>query len=111
VGNVKCNARTLKVAKPERRLLPLNLPGREGEGTKAMPLLRSGLVKLPGAIPTQAAEGSGGFSAQISRFQHILPLCTAQINCSGSGLTFTRRPHLRPPSISARKWQSFATHY
>ncbi|MFN6338759.1 MAG: hypothetical protein ACK41W_08550 [Cyanobacteriota bacterium] len=68
VGNVKRNARTLKVVKPERRALPLDLPGREGEGTKAMALLRSGLVKLPGAIRTQVAEGAGGFSAQISRF-------------------------------------------
>ena len=58
VGNVKRNARTLKVAKPERRVLPLDLPGREGEGTKAMALLRSGLVKLPGAIRSQAAAGS-----------------------------------------------------
>jgi integrase len=58
VGNVKRNARTLKVAKPERRVLPLDLPGREGEGTKAVALLRSGLVKLPGAIRSQAAAGS-----------------------------------------------------
>ena len=58
VGNVKRNARTLKVAKPERRALPLDLPGREGEGTKAVALLRSGLVKLPGAIRNQAAAGS-----------------------------------------------------
>jgi hypothetical protein len=36
----------------------------------------------------------GGFSAQISRFQHILPLSTAQINCSRSGLTFIRRPYV-----------------
>jgi hypothetical protein len=109
VGNVKRNARTLKVVKPERRALPLDLPGREVEGTKAMALLRSGLVKLPGAIRTQAAEGAGGFSAQISRFQHILPRCTVQINCSGSGLTFTRRPHLRSsPNIYGAKSQSFA---
>jgi len=26
------------------------------------------------------------FSAQISRFKHILPLSTAQINCSGTDL-------------------------
>ena len=58
VGNVKRNARTLKVVKPERRALPLDLPGREGEGTKAVALLRSGLVKLPVAIRNQAAAGS-----------------------------------------------------
>jgi hypothetical protein len=36
----------------------------------------------------------GGFSAKISRFHHILPLSTAQINCSGSDLLFFRKPHL-----------------
>jgi hypothetical protein len=39
----------------------------------------------------------GGFTAQISRFQHILPRSTAQINCSGSDLPFFRKPY------SARK--------
>lgn len=36
----------------------------------------------------------GDFSAQISRFQHILPLSTAQINCSGSDLPFFRKPDI-----------------
>jgi hypothetical protein len=36
----------------------------------------------------------GGFTAQISRFQHILPRSTAQINCSGSDLPFFRKPYL-----------------
>jgi hypothetical protein len=36
----------------------------------------------------------GGFTAQISRLQHILPLSTAQINCSGSDLPFFRKPYL-----------------
>jgi len=35
----------------------------------------------------------GGFTAQISRFQHILPRSTAQINCSGSDLPFFRKPY------------------
>ena len=35
----------------------------------------------------------GGFSAEISRFQHILPHSTAQINCSGSDLLFFRKPY------------------
>jgi len=46
----------------------------------------------------------GGFTAQISRFQHILPLSTAQINCSGSDLPFFRKPYLglaeEPTSIA-----------
>jgi integrase len=57
-GSVKRNARTLKVAKPERRVLPLDLPGHDGEGTRAVALLESGLVKLPAAIRSQAAAGS-----------------------------------------------------
>jgi integrase len=58
VGSVKRNARTLKVSKPDRRVLPLDLPGREGEGSRAVALLESGLVKLPMAIRSQAAAGS-----------------------------------------------------
>jgi hypothetical protein len=34
------------------------------------------------------------FSAQISRFMHILPLSTAQINCSGSDLPLFRKPYI-----------------
>ena len=37
----------------------------------------------------------GDFSANLTRIFQILPLCTAQINCSGSGLTFIRRPMYR----------------
>ncbi|MCP9846803.1 hypothetical protein KBY86_07890 [Synechococcus sp. Lug-A] len=58
VGSVKRNARTLKVAKPERRVLPLDLPGREGEGARALALLHSGLVKIPAAIRSQIEAGS-----------------------------------------------------
>jgi hypothetical protein len=36
----------------------------------------------------------GGFTAQISQFQHILPRSTAQINCSGSDLPFFRKPYV-----------------
>lgn len=57
VGSVKRNIRTLKVAKQERRVLPLDLPGREGEGARAVALLDSGLVKLPTAIGTQIEAG------------------------------------------------------
>jgi integrase len=58
VGSVKRNIRTLKLAKPDRRVLPLDLPGREGEGARAVALLDSGLVKLPAAIRTQMTAGS-----------------------------------------------------
>jgi integrase len=58
VGSVKRNIRTLKVAKPDRRVLPLDLPGREGEGARAVALLDSGLVKLPAAIRSQIKAGA-----------------------------------------------------
>ncbi len=58
VGNVKRNARTLKVAKPDRLVLPLDLPGRGEEGKRALALLDSGLVKLPVAIRSQIKVGS-----------------------------------------------------
>jgi hypothetical protein len=48
----------------------------------------------------------GGFTAQISRFQNILPLSTAQINCSGSDLSFFRKPYLQ--RISARPTLEFS---
>jgi len=57
-GSVKRNVRTLKVAKPDRRVLSLDLPGREGEGARAVALLDSGLVKLPTAILTQVKTSS-----------------------------------------------------
>ncbi len=58
VGNVKRNIRTMKVVKPDRRVLPLDLPGREGEGARAPTLLASGLVKLPAAVRSQIDAGS-----------------------------------------------------
>jgi integrase len=58
VGSVKRNARTLKAPKPDRRVLPLDLLGREGEGSRALALLDSGLMKLPAAIRSQIAARS-----------------------------------------------------
>jgi hypothetical protein len=55
---VKRNIRTLRSSKPTRRLLPLDLLGREDEGARAVALLDSGLVKLPTAIRSQIEAGS-----------------------------------------------------
>jgi hypothetical protein len=44
----------------------------------------------------------GGFTAQISRFQNILPLSTAQINCSGSDLSFFRKPYVEIKLVNAK---------
>ena len=72
-GSVKRNVRTLKVAKPDRLVLPPDLPGREGEGARAVALLDSGLVKLPAAILTQVKTSShkgvgGAFRQLLNRF-------------------------------------------
>ncbi len=82
VGSVKRNIRTLKVAKPDRRVLPLDLPGREGEGARALALLDSGLVKLPAAIRTQitacAHKGVGdAFRQLLDRFSFWQSLVAA----------------------------------
>ena len=58
VGCVKRNIRSLKVSKPDRRVLPLDLPGRKGAGARAVTLLDSGLVKLPVAIRSQIKAGA-----------------------------------------------------
>jgi hypothetical protein len=35
----------------------------------------------------------GGFSAEISRFAHILPAIIGQIHCSAGLVSFLRRPY------------------
>lgn len=75
VGNVKRNARTMTVQKPDRLVLALDLPGRAGEGQRAMALLHSGLVRLPKAIQTQAAARS--FKGVGDAFRQLLDRCPA----------------------------------
>ena len=58
VGSVKRNARTLKITRPDRLVLPLDLPGRVGQGKRSLTLLDSGLVQLPAAIRSQIKTGS-----------------------------------------------------
>jgi integrase len=82
VGSVKRNARTLKLAKSERRVLPLDLPGREGDGARMVALLESGLVKLPAAILSQAAASSykgvgDAFRQLLDRFPFWQSMVTA----------------------------------
>jgi len=47
VGNVKRNRRTAKNPKAPRLVLPLDLPGRPGEGERVLHQLASGQIKLP----------------------------------------------------------------
>ena len=57
-GGAKRNLRTMKSGsvKPRRRVLPLDIKGREGHGMRYLRLFESGLVKLPQAIRTQIAK-------------------------------------------------------
>jgi integrase len=69
-GHVKRNWRTLKTPKPPRLVLPLDLPGREGEGASAAALFASGLVQLPVAI--RNATALGDFRAVGQGFAQLL---------------------------------------
>ena len=50
VGTVKRNKASLGKKKKDRLALPLDIPGREGEGKRMLDLYVSGLVKLPKSI-------------------------------------------------------------
>lgn len=69
-GQVKRNRRTMKQPKPDRLVLPLDIPGREGEGQRALDLYASGKVKLPYAIRT--AIRGGEFKPVGDAFRQLL---------------------------------------
>jgi integrase len=70
-GGIKRNARTLRGHKKgERLVLPLDIPGREGEGAKLLQLYASGLVQLPPTI--QSAIASGEFKRVGNAFRKLL---------------------------------------
>lgn len=69
-GHVKRNIRTLKTPKPDRLVLPLDLPGREGEGAAAATLFASRLTRLPAAIRNAAARSD--FKATGDAFRQYL---------------------------------------
>ena len=53
VGAIKRNANTMGKVIPPRRVQPLEIEGRHGEGQRLLMLFQSGTVKLPKAIRTQ----------------------------------------------------------
>jgi len=69
-GQVKRNRRTMKKAKANRLALPLDIPGREGEGARALQLYASGLVKLP--KPVLTAIETGEFKPVGDAFRQLL---------------------------------------
>jgi integrase len=56
-SQVKRNASTMKRPKPDRLSLPLDIPGRRGEGLRFLQLYKSKLVKLPPRILTTIERG------------------------------------------------------
>jgi len=56
-SEVKRNRWAMKWPKSERLALPLDIPGREGEGARILQLYASGLVKLPPRILTTIERG------------------------------------------------------
>jgi len=86
-GGVKRNKRTMKQAKPDRLVLPLDIPGREGEGARALHLYASGLVKLPKPVLTAIATGE--FKPVGDAFRQLLdryPLWQSMVKAT-KGLT------------------------
>ena len=70
-GGVKRNARTLRGQKKgERLVLPLDIPGREGEGAAILDLYASGQAQLP--APIRTAIASGEFKRVGNAFRKLL---------------------------------------
>lgn len=74
VGAIKRNARTAKAARPDRLVLPLELPDHGGanrdDGKRALALLEAGLLELP--LPIRAAASTGQHKAVGDAFRQLL---------------------------------------
>lgn len=55
VGAIKRNANTMNKVIPPRRVQPIEIEGRNGEGQRMLMLFQSGAVKLPKALRNQIA--------------------------------------------------------
>lgn len=69
-SQVKRNQRTRGRPSPARLVLPLDIPGREGEGLRMLELFSSGLVKLP--HPIRTAMATGEFKPVGDAFRQLL---------------------------------------
>ena len=72
VGSVKRNKSSLGKKKKDRLVLPLDIPGREGEGQRMLDLYISGLVKLPTQIETIKDNDSKVFKKCGDAFRQYL---------------------------------------
>ncbi len=86
VAPIKRNARTMAKRVPPRRVMPLDLPGRAGEGDRLIQLFASGLVKLPKSLRNQIAmvteknsfQDVGGAFLQLLKRYHYWQALVAQ---------------------------------
>jgi integrase len=69
-SQVKRNASTMKRPKADRLALPLDIPGREGEGDRYLRLYKSELVKLPPRLLLTIERGD--FKAVGEAFRKLL---------------------------------------
>jgi len=69
-GQVKRNRQTMRVVKADRPVLPLDIPGREGEGARALALFESGSLQLP--LPIRTAIESDEFKRVGDAFRQLL---------------------------------------
>lgn len=69
-SHVKRNIRTMRQSPKHRLVLPLDIPGREGEGQRMLELFHSGLVKLPRAL--QSAINSRHYKKVGEAFRQLL---------------------------------------
>ncbi len=81
-AQVKRNRWSMNRPKSERLALPLDIPGREGEGDRFLQLYASGLVKLPTRILTTIERGEfkpvgEAFRKLLERYPHWQSLVAA----------------------------------
>ena len=79
VGSIKRNPTSIsQPPKPPRRVMPLEIEGRNGEGARALELFASGLVRLPKALRNQITlvEKKGKFQDVGAEFGQQLDRCS-----------------------------------
>ncbi len=81
VGSVKRNKQTMGKKVKDRLVLPLDIPGREGEAKRMLDLYVSGLVKLPSQIenikeddPRAFKKCGDAFRQYLDRYKHWVVL-------------------------------------
>ncbi len=87
IGEIKRNRWGMNRPKSERLAVAIDIPGREGEGSRILQLYRSGLVKLPTRILTTIERGE--FKPVGEAFRKLLERYTfwQSLTAANPGLT------------------------